>query len=535
MIAGLRNERSGLLGWVVAHAGIVGLLTATAGGVAPAAKAETRAPVVRIDTGALAGIEVPGAFAFLGIPCAGDTGGVNQWKAPTPVERWRGTRAATAFGADCQQDPPYVPPGGSPWSAAYFPTRSMSEDCLFLNVWTPRLTGRKPVMVWIHGGGFAGGSASVPIYDGAKLAARGIVVVTINYRVGAFGFLAHPALTAEAGSSGNYGLMDQIAALRWVKRNIARFGGDPSAVTIAGQSAGAASVHALLAAPSAEGLFHRAIAESGSGMGSLTDPPPLAVAEAQGVKVAQAAGAIDLASLRSMPVAAIQRAANDPSVGPPGIRFRPVTEPRVLPDPHRQRSSVPVLTGLTADETSTSPDWHVADAAGLQALLERRFGKSAAVFRRYYGPVHGSDPARAARSLLREQAIAAMMQWADRRPRNAAPVFAYLFDHPQDDEVGRRFGSFHTTEVPYVFATVGTAISRPSLPDRLLSEQISGYWTNFVRTGNPNGGQLPSWPALSSGRMQRLSDKVEAVEVLAADRLRDYRAFVASGGQLGLF
>lgn len=303
------------------------------------------APVVVTEAGQVAGKPLEGVEAFLGIPYAGDTGGQNRWRAPQPAPKWSGVRQATDFGPDCQQEPPHVPPGGSPWSAEYFPTKAMSEDCLFVNVWRPTSAagGTLPVMVWIHGGGFAGGSGSVPLYDGTALARQGIVVVSLNYRVGVFGFLAHPALTQEAGSSGNYGLMDQIAALHWVRDNIRQFGGEPAQVTIAGQSAGAASVHALLASPRAAGLFQRAIAQSGSGMGIPI--PPRAAAEAMGEKLLTAAKVNTLDDLRSLPADQVADAAKAPLLGPPGLRFTPIIEPTVLPDPTAQQQDIPVLTG----------------------------------------------------------------------------------------------------------------------------------------------------------------------------------------------
>ena len=358
-----------------------------------------------------------------------------------------------------------------------------------------------------------------------------MVVVSINYRVGVFGFLAHPALTAEAGSSGNYGLMDQVAALKWVRRTIARFGGDPDRVTIAGQSAGAASVHALLAAPSARGLFRGAIAQSGSGMGIAV--PPLAAAEAQGMRVAAAAGAADIAALRRMPADAVARASHAPEVGPPGLRFVPIAEPEFLPDPAAERGDVPVLTGLTADESSSSPDWQRADAGGLATLLTKRFGASAPAFAAYY--TTPGDTTGAARALLRDQATAAMLLWPDGRAAGAAPVFGYRFDHPQDDATGRRFGSFHTSEVPYVFGTVATAIAQPRAVDRTLETLMGRYWINFVQRGDPNGPGLPAWPTVSGDRIMMFADRSRAAAPMDRTLLDRYRTFARGGGTLSLF
>jgi len=495
------------------------------------APAKTASPTVSVQTGMLTGKRRGKVMAFLGIPYAGDTGGADRWRAPRPAPPWQGLRAATAFGADCQQDPPYSPPGGSPWSPAYFSTGRMSEDCLSLNVWTTSLTDRKPVLVWIHGGGFAGGSGAVPIYDGVALARQDVVVVSINYRVGVFGFLAHPELTAEAGSSGNYGLMDQVAALRWVQRNIAKFGGDPAKVTVAGQSAGAASVHALLATPSARGLFRGAIAQSGSGMGIAA--PPLAAAEAQGTRVAAAAGAVDIAALRRLPAEVVARASHAPDVGPPGLRFVPITEPIFLPDPAAERGDVPILTGLTADEASSSPDWKKSDAAALAALITKRFGASAASFAPYYTTL--GESVLTARAVLRDQATASMLLWAEGRPAHAAPVFGYRFDHPQDDATGSRFGSFHTSDVPYVFGTVATAVAQPRPVDRTIETLMGRYWMNFVRRGDPNGTGLPAWPAMAGGRIMMFEARSQAKAPMDKTLLDSYRTFARTGGKLSLF
>ncbi|MFV3127167.1 carboxylesterase/lipase family protein [Niveispirillum sp. KHB5.9] len=502
------------------------------GGAASAAQA---APEVTTEAGRVAGKSANKVDSFLGVPYGGDTGGRNRWRAPQPAATWTGVRDATQFGADCQQDPPHSPPGGSPWSPEYFPTQRMSEDCLFVNVWTPSgpRDAKRPVMVWIHGGGFGGGSGSVPLYDGEKLASQGIVVVSLNYRVSVYGFLAHPALTAEAGSSGNYGLMDQVAALRWIQKNIASFGGDPKQVTIAGQSAGAASVHALMSSPSAEGLFIRAIAQSGSGMGmpGLT----LAEAEARGEKVVAAASVAGIDALRKLPVDQLAKAARDPSVAPPGIRYFPIVEKAVLPDPARQRQDIPVLTGLTTDESSAGPDWKLTTSAKLDELVTKRFAASATTFRPYYQGDDGPAASGAAQALLREQAIASMMNWADARKDGAAPVYAYLFQHPQPGTDAARFGTFHSAELPYVFATLDKSTRPFTKADHDIAATFGGYWVNFVKTGNPNGTGLAPWPAVTRGKIMSLGDKVGLMEPMAADKLKSYKDFVANGGKLGLF
>jgi para-nitrobenzyl esterase len=491
----------------------------------------TQAPaqILRVDTdkGAVAGKAEGAVSAFLGIPYAAATGGPNRWRAPQPAPAWKGVRDATRFGPNCTQEPPYSPPGGTPWTAEYLPSGAMSEDCLALNVWTPAqgARARLPVMVWIHGGGFLGGSGSVPIYDGRALAARGIVVVTINYRVGVLGFLAHPWLTAEAGASGNYGLMDQVAALRWVRRNIALFGGDPARVTVAGQSAGAASVHYLLAIPASRGLFRQAIAESGSGMGLPV--VPLAAAEAQGTRIAAAAGADSLAALRAMPAEQVIRAMRDPRAGPPGTRVQPIRDGRFLVDPAAQRVDVPVLTGLTADENSAGdPAWAAPDATALERAM---FGARATTFAPLYPP---ADP-RTARRILRDRGIAAMAGWYARRPRSAAPVYAYLFEHAEPGPDAARFAAFHSSEIPYVFGTLDAADRPFADGDRALSARMGRYWVAFVRNGAPG---LPAWPALSSGDILWFGDGApQRRPALSPARAAAWRAFAARGGELGLF
>lgn len=506
--------------------------------LAGVATVQAAAPLVDTNAGPVAGKSAGGVDAFLGIPYAGDTGGANRWRPPQPVPAWTAVRQATDFGADCLQEPPHNPPGGSPWTAEYFPTGTASENCLFVNVWRPAgaaTTGSLPVLVWIHGGAFVGGSGAVPLYDGSALAHQGIIVVSLNYRLGVFGFMAHPALSQEAGSSGNYGLMDQIAALRWVKENIARFGGDPTRVTVAGQSAGAASVHALLASPSAAGLFGQAIAQSGSGMGIPILPH--AAAEAMGEKLLNAAGVESIEALRALPADAVARAGKDPSLGPPGLRFAPITEPSILPDPAKQRLGVPVLTGLTADESSTGRDWSLASVAQLDDLLVRRFGDKAIHFRPFYTASDDATASVAVKRLLREQAIASMLAWAQARPADAAPVHAYLFNHTQTGTPAERFGSFHSVELAYMFGTLDKSGRAIPAADRAIAASMMGYWVNFVRDGDPNakGSSLPVWPRLSSGKIMGLGDKTGPLDPLEPARRDAYRDFVAGGGKLGLF
>jgi para-nitrobenzyl esterase len=492
--------------------------------------------VLKIESGEVRGQQSQSIYSFLGMPYAASTAGANRWRPPQPVARWSEARDATVFGVDCPQGPPYEPPGGTPWTSGYITHGVINEDCLSLNVWTPRLgaDARLPVLVWIHGGAFAGGSGAVPIYNGASLARRGIVVVTINYRLGVLGFMALPELTAEAGTSGNYGLLDQIAALQWVRRNIEVFGGDPERVTIAGQSAGAASVQDLIASPAAVGLFARAIVESDPILAPTM--PTLAAAEVQGARVAAAARMSTLAGLRDLPLARILAAGDDPAVGPPGIRYTPIRDGRVLPDPQRAISRVPILIGLTGDETSAGgDDWRIDSVAGLRALLQRRVGERASQFASLYPATTPAAARDAARALLRERGVAAVLAWFDAHPHDAEPAFAYLFDHVSAGTSGERFGAFHTAEVPYVFGTLEASGMRVTAQERRLAATVSSYWVNFVRTGNPNGAGLPAWPELASGQLMLLRPQAIARTALPAAKRSAYAQYTAAGGTLGLF
>jgi para-nitrobenzyl esterase len=472
--------------------------------------------------------------AFLGIPYAASTGGPNRWRAPQPAAPWNGVRQAKAFGPNCAQEPPYMPPGGTPWTDEYLPSGASSEDCLSLNVWTPANSrkGHLPVMVWIHGGGFLGGSGSVPIYNGAKLATQGIVVVTINYRVGVLGFLAHPWLTAEAGTSGNYGLMDQVAALQWVKRNIATFGGDPRRVTVAGQSAGAASVHYLMAAPSAAGLFTQAIAESGSGMGLQV--PTLAEAESLGGKIVAASGAHDLVSLRALPAETVIRAMRNPAAGPPGTRTSVTQDGRFLSNPEAERSDIPVLTGLNADENSTGyADRSTVNQATLAGTAQALFGSEASRFLTFYA---NFSPADATRQMLRDRGIAAMTNWYESRPAHAAPVYGYLFSHVEPGPMADRFQVFHSSEIPYAFGTLDTA-PRPFIAtDRKLSAEMVLYWASFVRSGRPFAPGIPEWPALATQKIMIFGDgALQPKLALTPAKAEAFRDFVRAGGKIAMF
>lgn len=519
--------------WLALHT-LAPLALAFSTMLTPLAGKAAAAPTARIESGLIEGRDDGDVSAFLGVPFGADTGGANRWREPQPVKPWKRVRKATAYGDNCPQVPSSALPAARPWTDEYKAPGPASENCLFLNIWTPSKTAaaKLPVMVWIHGGGFAQGSGSVPLYRGSRLAARGIVVVTINYRTGPFGFLAHPALTAEAGSSGNYGLMDQIASLQWVKRNIAAFGGDPDQVTIAGQSAGSASVHALLASPPARGLFIRAIAQSGSGMGLPVRER--SEAEAIGAQLQRVAGAASLEQMRRLSPEALLNAALDAALLRHGLPFSPIREEKILPAPRAEASNIPILTGYTSDESSSSGDWIIDTPAALSALLNRRFGAAAPTFARLYGGERGPAVTAAARAMLRDRSMASLSFWFDARPAGSAPVYAYLYTHAEPGPNAARYGAFHSSELAYMFDTLDAAPRPFTAQDHQIADMMADYWANFVRSGNPNGDDLPRWPQFDGRVLMELGDRFAPRPALAAEIRDEFRAFVAKGGELGM-
>jgi para-nitrobenzyl esterase len=500
----------------------------------------------RVEQGALAGTARGRVVAYLGVPFAAPPTGANRWRAPQPAARWDGVRRADAFGANCLQD---RTPGNrlGPWTEEYLISGPVSEDCLYLNVWTPasRASDKLPVLFWIYGGAFTSGGGDVAVYDGTNLAARGgIVVVNANYRLGLIGFLAHPELSAEGGgSSGNYGLRDQIAALEWVERNIAAFGGDPARVTIAGQSAGAASVHDLILSPLAKGLFHQAIPQSGSGMGLRL--PPRTDAEAMGRRLTTAAGAT-VAELRKLTTAELLDVVRKPEVAAalgngPGLRFAPIADGVVVPaDPAAALAAgrfndTPVLTGLTRDEGSAmDPQYRAADAAAYKAALARRYGSFADRFASAYPAERSalSNP-----ELSCDRGIAALVFWAEgRRKTSRQPIYGYVFTHVEPGPDAARYGAFHSSEIPYVFDTLDRSPGRTFTElDREVAKRLGAYWANFVKTGDPNGPGLPVWPELdAAGRLMELGGPF-AARSLDPARLELFREYARSGHEVSLF
>lgn len=506
---------------------------------------QAASPVVRAPGGSLEGVDQGQTQAFLGVPFAAPPVGELRWRAPQPATRLKGTRKAVEFGASCMQSWPV--PAFGPYTPEFVDTPAVSEDCLFLNIWRPALSARNlPVFVWVHGGAFLGGSGAVPVYDGKGLASRGAVVVTINYRVGVFGFLAHPALSAENAlkTSGNYGLLDQVAALKWVRDNIAAFGGDPQRVTISGQSAGAASIESLLVMPAARGLFQRAIVQSGPGIG--IGSPPLATAEKDGLAFAKRFGELDIAKLRALPATRIQAemekvmAAPGPDGGRPNVPFLPVTDGKVLPaDPDDPRavvaSQVPLIIGYTSDEALAPPPASIAD---FERHVRTRFGASATRLLALYPHATNAEAAESARVLARDTYMGALVLWLEGRAgAGKPPIFAYRFDQAVPVAKPPSFGAFHTAEVPYLFGAMDTRLRPYGEADRRVSTLLQDYWLNFMRNGDPNASGLPQWSRTPSGGVGVMLLRPEPVYTTAVstpqrmDALRDY---VTAGGKLGM-
>lgn len=493
-----------------------------AAGVAAAQSAPARAPV-KTTTGLVEGTSssVSGVSAWLGIPYAAPPVGELRWRPPQPAAPWSGVRQARAFGTSCMQQQLR---SRLPWTEEYMTQNEVGEDCLSLNVWAlpARGSAPRPVMVWIYGGGFNEGSSAVAVYDGAPLASRGVVVVSLNYRVGVLGGLAHPDLSKESphGVSGNYGILDQIAALRWVHDNIRAFGGDPDNVTIFGQSAGGLSVSSLMRSPLARGLFVRAIGMAGPGLISATGPArggTLAEREAAGVKFGEAQGATSLAALRALPATAfIAPAVNQGQAAPP---VWPFNDGHVLPheDPAPQ---VPVMAGFTADDIGTSGAALGAPPpqstlAAYAADAERVYGADAKAFLALYPAPTDADVAAARKAAGRDRARIVMDRWAAQQVRASQTVYTYYFDRVTPWPEHPEFGAHHTSEVPYVFRTIGRGRRAWEPVDTTVSDRMSAYFVNFATTGDPNGTGLPAWPAWASGAHQtmRLGETMGAMPV----------------------
>ncbi len=480
--------------------------------VAPATSAITLAqsPQATTESGAISGIRASGLSIYKGVPFAAPPVAGLRWRPPVHVAPWKGTRKADAFAPACMQVGVSMPGETPP---------AVSEDCLYLNIWTPAKSAhqRLPVIVWIYGGGYISGSASMPLYWGDRLAQKGVIIVTIAYRVGPLGFLAHPELTRESPhhSSGNYGLMDQIAALEWVQKNIAAFGGDPKNVTIAGQSSGAISVSILMASPRAKGLFQRAIGESGGLFEPLQLAPKflLANAERDGEKYAVSLGATSLQQLRLLPANLL--------VGDAGGICHPVIEPYVLPvSPYEaltsgQQNDVPLLIGSNAEEARAMIDVTHETAATFDIDMEHSVGQLPPPLLAAY-PHATDEEAKQARLGLERDLRFGWDMWAWARLQattGRSSVYYYSFRQQPPFPAGSVYegwGASHFAELWYVFDHLDQEPWRWSKADRRVAEEMSSYWVNFAKSGNPNGPDLPQWPAFTNAesKVEYLGDPI---------------------------
>jgi para-nitrobenzyl esterase len=471
-------------------------------------------PVVETQSGLLQGVANPEGTvtSFKGIPYAEPPVGDLRWRKPQPPLPWEGIRDASEFCASCIQNRVYSHLPNGPWTEEFMVQNEVSEDCLFLNIWTParEASDKLAVFVYLHGGALTEGSGAIDVYDGEELAKKGIVVVTINYRLGVLGFLAHPDLTAESPNkvSGNYGYLDQIAALEWIRQNIAAFGGDPGRVTIAGQSAGAGSVRALIASPLARGLFQRAITQSGSGLVGSDRSTSLVDAEGRGTEFAESKGATSISELRAMPAMEVYMSAS--GQGP--VRFGGVIDGYVLTASHTavfengEQNDTPFMTGMNRDE------------------LRYRGERSDEFFTLYpVGP--DGDTAQVERVAGQEQSRLNAYLWLEHRAKTSSTNgYVYYFNRAIPWPEYPEFGAFHTGEVPYMFNNL-KMLDRPwTKVDTMVADVMSSYWVNFTKNGDPNGDGLPVWSAFNSDEKQvmELGEEMGMIPVAASEERFDF-------------
>jgi para-nitrobenzyl esterase len=449
----------------------------------------------KVTGGAVEGVVKDSIASFKGIPFAAPPVGDLRWRSPQPVKPWTGVKKADEFAPGPMQDTAFGAMLGGP--------QKVSEDRLYLNLWTgAKQAGEKrPVMVWIYGGGFGIGMTSTPTYDGTNLARKGVVLVSVAYRLGPMGFLAHPELSAESGhGSGAYGIQDQIAGLKWVKQNIAQFGGDPGNVTIFGESAGGISVSMLTASPMAKGLFQRAISESG---GSMTPPRgTLKMAEEQGKAYLSKLGAKDIKAARALSAEAIQK----DTKGMGG--FWPVADGYTIAVNQYELfeagkfNDTPVLIGTNSDEGGLFMTQKLT-GADFEQMIRKQYAAGADAILKAYPHITDAEATRSAKDIFRDSTFAwPTWAWAKLQSRNGKhKAFVYYFDHRT---AASPEGANHAAEIPFVFGNPGGFGGSSGPEDKLLSDLISAYWINFARAGNPNGQGLPNWPAFEEKEQETL-------------------------------
>ncbi len=455
---------------------------------------------------------------FMGVPFAAPPVGDLRWKAPQPVASWDGVRACVTPPASAMQAPP------KPfmcWSKEFMaPESPLSEDCLYLNVWTAAKTAQDklPVMVWIHGGAFTGGSGTVPLYNGEGMARKGVVFVTINYRLGILGFMAHPELSAESDlkTSGNYGILDQIAALQWVKDNIAAFGGDPNNVTIAGQSAGSFSVNMLVVSPMAKGLFHKAIAQSGGMFGKdLMLGQTLQAAEEGGKQLTEKMGKTSMAELRAIPADSLLKISG---------RFGIVVDRVVIPPVYEtfaagKQNDVSLISGWNADDgVSFGP---LPSAEQFKATAKSQYGDKAEKYLQIF-PANTDVEAGQSQKLLSQLRFGwHNYTWARMQTsRGTGKAYLYYFKRVPPGEPN--YGAFHSAEFGYALHTLKFWDRPFTEVDFKLEEAMSSYWVNFAKNGDPNGEGLPLWPVFNDSQPEviELGDEVKAAPLPYSEQLK---------------
>lgn len=458
--------------------------------------------VVGIESGEISGIlsDDRKIVSFKGIPFAAPPVGDLRWRAPQPVKAWQGVKECTHFSASPMQASPAP---FSMWSEEFLiPKEPIDEDCLYLNVWTGASSSKekRPVLVWIYGGGFRSGGSACPIYDGEAMARKGIIFVSINYRVGIWGFFAHSGLAADGEKTGNFGLLDQIFALQWVKKNIAAFGGNPEQVTIAGQSAGSMSVNALVASPLARGLFNKAIGQSGASF--TRGNSEKSAAETEVNKLFTSLGASSLSDLKKISADELLKKGNG--------NFRPYIDGYVLPEhiadiyAKGQQNKVALLTGWNQDEGLMMGP--IKNAGDYSTDMIKKFGEKAPSLLSIYPGNSDAEAAQSQLDLARDQTFGLHNYlWSLEQDKQQLPVYVYRFTRivPANGEY-KKFKAFHTGEVPYAYDNL-KFVNRPwEDSDQLLASQMSDYWIQFVKSGNPNGKNLPNWPMFTLKERQTM-------------------------------
>lgn len=496
--------------------------------------------IVSIKDGKLQGKKCernPEVWAFLGIPYADAPVGENRWKAPQPVKPWDGVRDATKYAPDCPQ---VTLPKGSFYQVEFYPNEKIMDEAqgLALNVWTPAKPEEKlPVLIWIHGGAFREGSGGALQFIGETLAGKGIVVVTINYRMGALGFMAHPELTAAQGASGNYGFMDQAAAIKWVHENIAAFGGDPEKVTIDGQSAGSMSVMAMLSTDLTRGMFRGAICQSGAAfgrtmVGAKTIKSTLEDAEKNGLKLQEALGCKNLDEMRKISPEKIMEVTDEF-----GLSFRPIVDGKVIAEDYIERfdagrqNVVNVMMGCTCDEGCL----HETEETDYENYLRgaELYGELEEEYKRVFPAANNEEAGRVTSFERSARLFAGMRTAAEFQMKHGKNAYLYSYAQTLPNADGSELGPFHSAELVYQFGTLYTGWRPWREEDYKASEVMMTYWSNFVKYGDPNGENMPVWEKHVPGseKCMVLKAEPEMTDVPRKEQVRFIEKLIREGGK----